>query len=354
MKRTCTLLLLLILLTYLKEGYEQLTAEAPVACALSGNLSDVAEEVIAIPLETSNRCLLQHARMIKRDGNNIFLINKRQLYHFDRSGKFINQITYCTVERENNILVSDYVIDPIREQLIVMDEEQNAHYYTYDGQFLGKLDIRGNHSWTAINRLSYYDHHLWVAAERIVKRPEQGNRECLEQWLYKLDTTFNEVEARKLAPAELGRFSLGRALSPEIAVANKNVYVQSPSLQPDLLLQDTLYLISKNQLDITDTYSSILPVRLGGRFLVSTYYNPCPTNDDSYTFCFDQEKRQAYNVKGGLEDNFYGTGKVKDLQAMDVYSQSYCYSKTGKEALMAFPDRKETDNPVLFIVKLKA
>lgn len=353
MKRACTFLLLLILVTYIKEGYKQLTAEAPVTCALAGNLSDVAEEVIAIPLETNNRCLLQHARMVKRDGNHIFLINKRQLYHFDRSGKFINQITYCMTEHENNILVSDYVIDPIRKQLIVMDDEQNAHYYTYDGQFLGKLNTRNNHSWTAINRLSYYDHHLWVTAEQIVKRPEQGNRQCLEQWLYKLDTTFNEVEARKLTPTELGRFTLGRALSPEIAVANENVYVQSPSLQPDLLLQDTLYLISQNQLDITGTYSSILPVRLGGRFLVSTYYNPGST-DNNYIFCFDQKKNKAYNIKGGLEDNFYGTGKVMDLQAMDVYSQSYCYSKTGKEARIAFPDRKETDNPVLFIVTLKA
>lgn len=353
MKRACTFLLLLILVTYIKEGYEQLTAEAPVSCALVGNLSDVAEEVIAIPLETNNHCLLQHAKQIKRDRNDIFLINKRQLYHFDCSGNFINQITFCAIEHENNILVSDYVIDPVRRQLIVMDEDQNAHYYTYDGKLLGKLDIQKNRSWTAINHISYYDNHLWVTAERVVKHAEQGNIQCLEQWLYKLDTTFNEVEARKLVPAELGRFALGHAFSPEIAVANNNVYVQSPSMQPDELLRDTLYLISQNKLDITDTYSSILPVRIGHRFLIANYHNPNSTGNN-YTFCFDQEKRQAYNVKDGLDDNFYGTGKVADLQAMDVYSDSFCYYKTGKEAQAAFPDRKDTDNPVLFIVKMKA
>ena len=353
MKRACTFLLLLILVTYAKEGYEKITIEAPVKCAEAGSLSDVAEEVIAIPLETNNRCLLKHAKLVKRDGNNIFLISKRQLYHFDRSGKFINQITFCEVEHENKILVSDYVINPVRQQLIVIDEEQNVHYYTYDGHLIGKLNIQKNRSWTAINHLSYYNNHLWVTAERIVKHSEEGDRQCLEQWLYKLDTTFNEVEARKLTSAELGRFTLGRNFSPEIAVANKNVYVQSPSMQPDLLLRDTLYLINQNKLDITSTYASILPVRLSGRFLISTYYNPHST-ENNYIFCFDQEKDKAYNVKDGFDDNFYGTGKVADLQAMDVHSQSYCYSKTGKEAQMAFPDRKETDNPVLFIVKLKA
>lgn len=113
MKRTCILLLLLMLVTYIRERYELIADDAPVTCALTGTLSDVADEVIAIPLETNTRCLLSHARQIKRDGNDLFLLSKRQLYHFDCSGKFIYQITHCEQAYKNNLLVSDYVIDPV-------------------------------------------------------------------------------------------------------------------------------------------------------------------------------------------------------------------------------------------------
>lgn len=351
MKRTCILLLLLMLVTYIREGYELIADNAPVTCALTGTLSDVADEVIAIPLETNTRCLLSHARQIKRDGNDLFLLSKRQLYHFDCSGKFINQITHCEQAYKNNLLVSDYVIDPVQKQLIVMDDEQNAHYYTYKGDFLGKINLSENRPWNSLIKLSYYNRHIYATANRLVQKEGSDNRQCLEQWLYQFDTAFNEVESHKLTTAQLGRFTLGRELAPEVAVANKRVYVQSPSLQPDQLLRDTLYLLGRNKLDITDDSYSILPLRISNRFLVSTYYN-ANAADKNYTFCFDRQENKAYNVQGGLEDDFYETGQIPELQAMDVHSNLYCYYKTGEEVKKAFPDRKENDNPVLFIVKL--
>ena len=353
MKRACICLLLILLVTYIKEGYELVTVDTIVKSSIMASLSDVAEEVTAIPLETTDSCKLSHVRLIKRDGDNLFLVNKRQLYHFSNSGKFINQITYCTLDHPNNILVADYVIDPVHKQLIVMDEEQNAHYYNYQGNFLGKINLSDNRPWNSLIKLTYYDHHIWATAERTVERKEYNNQKFLEQWLYKFDTIFNEVESRKLNSVDLGRFSLNRELCPEVAVANEKIYVQSPSLQPEELLQDTLYLISRNKLNITNEYSDILPLRIGSRFLVSTYYNPNAANMN-YTYCFDLKKNYSYNVKGGLEDNFYGTGQIAELQAMDVHSNYYCYCKMGEEVEKAFPGRTENDNPVLFIVKLKA
>lgn len=354
MKRTCIFLLLLLLVTYVKEGYEKITAnDIPVKCSTEGNLSDIAAEVTAIPLETNDNCILRHARQVKKEGRNLFLVNQGKLYHFDCTGKFISQITHSEFEYENHILVSDYMIDPIQKQLIVTDNRQTAHYYTYDGKFLGKIDIMKNRPWASISKLSYYDDSIWATVDRVIKKGKENNSLCLEQWLYKLDTTFNVKEARKITPAGLGRFTLGRVIAPEIAVTNEKVYVQSPSREPDQLLRDTLYLLNQNKLEITDDYSSILPFRMSGRFLISSYFNPYST-ENNYIFCYDCEKDRAYNVKEGLEDNFYGTGRICDLQAMDLHGNSYCYSKTGKEVQTAFPDRKESDNPVIFVVKLKA
>lgn len=353
MKRTFSILLLILLVTYAKEGYELVTREAPVKCSVTGSLSDVADEVIAIPLETNTRCILSHAKLIKRDRDNLFLLSNGQLYHFNCSGKFINQITYSHPSYKNNILISDYVIDPVHQQLIVTDDRQNVHYYNYEREFLGKINLSENHLCRSLGKLAYYDNHIWATVDRTIPREEYNNQLCVEQWLYKFDTTFHAVEARKLAAAELGRLTIGHMLEPEVAVANRQVYVLAPSLQPDLLLHDTLYLISQNKLNITDDYSSILPLRIGSRFLVSTHYNP-NAEDKCYTFCYDRREDHAYNVQGGLDDNFYGTGRIPELQAMDVYSNSYCYSKSSEEVKQSFPDRKAGDNPVIFIVKLKA
>ena len=350
MKRTCLFLLILILVVYLKEGYEKITAEAPTKCIESANLSDLAQNVTAIPLETTPHCIIRHARQVKKDRDHLFLVNQGKLYHFSTSGKFLNQITHSELEYKNNILVSEYVIDPIQKQLIVMDGEQNVHYYSYEGNFLGKINIMENRPWISIKKIAYHDQHIWATVDRVV--PQKGEK-CLEQWLYKLDTIFNEVDAHKITPVDVGRFTLGREVSPEIAVVNEKVYAQSPSHQPEYLLQDTMYLLSQDKHQITGDYPFILPFRISGRFLISTYYNT-NSKDKNYTFCYDLEKKQAYYIKEGLEDNFYETGQIQDLQAMDVYSNSFCFYKSGKDVLKAFPNRKESDNPVLFIVKLKA
>lgn len=352
MKRTCLLLLLLLSIAYLKEGYKLVTDNKIPESFNNGVLSDIAQEVIAIPLETNNRCILSHAKQIKREGNHLFLLSKHQLFHFTCAGKFVNQITYQDTAHKNHMAVCDYVVDPVNEQLIILDENQNVHYYGYDGRLIARIALPEHHPWQQLLKLSYYDKHIWATANQLTKQNESSEY-YLEQWLYKFDTTFYPLEARKLTPADLGRSQICYLFNPEMVVANREVYVHAPSLEPEQLLQDTLYLLSRNAFHIHENNTSILPVRISNRFLISTYYNPVELQK-SYTFCFDQKENKSYTVQEGFEDNFYHTGRISELQALDVSNTSYCYYKTGEEVKKAFPERKESDNPVVFIVKLKA
>ena len=93
MKKTCLLLLLLVGIIYINEGYRIISDDMPVKSTTKGSLSDIADEVIAIPLETKSDCRLKYATQIKRDRNELFLVSNGQLYHFDCSGKFVNRIT---------------------------------------------------------------------------------------------------------------------------------------------------------------------------------------------------------------------------------------------------------------------
>lgn len=285
MKKTCLLLLLFISILYIREGYHVLCNDIPVKSSDKGSLSDVAKEVIAIPLETKPDCRLNYATQIKREGNELFLVSKSQIYHFDCSGKFVNQVTY-----NNHFAVTDYVIDPIEKQLLVMDDRENVYYYDYAGVLLEKKSLAGINPLKSPTRMIYHDRHIWMTAQSV-----SPGRQYVDQWLYKFDTTLTLLDTRKLTAADLGRFYIGGCISPELSVAGGNVYAYSPSTQPEEILADTLYLINRNRLNIHKDYSSILPVCIAGRYLVSTY-SYAADEELNYTFCYDRQNQRSGQI----------------------------------------------------------
>ena len=351
MRKSFNFLLICLIVLYGRIGYQIIHHTDLPQCHSEGSLSDIAEEVIAIPLETNEYCSLKNIKMIKRDREDIFLVCNRQLYHFNSSGKFLGQITTHRPRAGQPVELADYAVDPVHDRLIVIGTGHEVYYYDYDGQLLYQSILPKDASWKTFGHMAYHDNHLWAAIDLI--NAENKETPTVEQWLYKFDLDFKEVGKRKLATADLGRIDINHKTGLEIAVNNGHIYVQAPSLQPAHILNDTLYLISRNQLAITEDYAKILPLQIGTRFLVSTHYNPT-LPERSYTFCYDQQKTKAYHVQGGLEDNFYKTGKIPELQTIDLQSNTYCYHKSGKELAYSFPDRSDKDNPVLFIVKMKA
>lgn len=350
MRKTFNLLFICLIALYGRIGYQVIHNTDLPQCQLEGSLSDVAEEVIAIPLETNGHCSLKKIKMIKRDREDIFLVSDRRLYHFNSSGQFLGQITAYRPGTKQPVELADYAVDPVRDRLIVIGTGQEVYYYDYNGQLLFQSILPQDASWKTFGHMAYYDNHLWATIDLVNSENKQAP--TVEQWLYKFDLGFNEVEKRKLDVADLGRMDINYKTGSEIAVKDGHVYVQAPSLQPAHILNDTLYLINCNQLAITENYAKILPLQIGTRFLVSTHYDPT-LPERSYTFCYDQRETKAYNVLGGLEDNFYKTGKIPELQSIDLQSNTYCYYKSGKELATSFPDRTDEDNPVLFIVKRK-
>ena len=130
MKKGFLILLFFVLAISGWHGYERWQKEQQTAEHLTGSLSDIAEEVVAIPLQQpAGAAPITTARDIRKDGNDLFLISRNTLYHFDRQGKFISQVT-----RPEDIQVAGYVIDALRRQLIVLGNENDIHYYTYEGK----------------------------------------------------------------------------------------------------------------------------------------------------------------------------------------------------------------------------
>ncbi|MDR1201962.1 MAG: 6-bladed beta-propeller [Tannerellaceae bacterium] len=335
MKRAFFVLTFIMLALYGRLGYELFTDDSFLESSLSGSLSDIAETVTAIPLQSTGGEQINAINYFRQENDNIFLVSNHILYRFHTSGAFICRITDPEVMQ-----VAVYVIDRSTKQLIVLGNKDDIHYYSFTGELLDKKKITGD-EFHRIHSIVMHDHSIWTAEENVCF-DSSTQQLCIEKQVVKYDSSFQKVEAYKLSSADLSNKPFCSSfLQLELAIAEDtgNVYAYSPPFTPDYLLQDTLLLRHRQLTPGHSLYTddiSVYPLRFGRRYWLSSYHNSAdPTQD--YTFCFDRDSSKSWKVTGGFNDDFYHTGRVSNLQALDAYSNSYYYSKPG----------------IVFIVQLK-
>ncbi|MDR2118547.1 MAG: 6-bladed beta-propeller [Tannerellaceae bacterium] len=350
MKRSFLLLLIALAALYAKVGYDLRTADASLVSAPRGVLSDIAEKVTAIPLQSADGYPVEKPKSIRRDGNNLFLISGNILYRYDISGRFICRVTHPALIR-----VAEYVIDPLRKQLIVLGNTDDIHYYTFEGRLTAKRKPETSLPHRRMQAVVMYRDCIWTAEERL--RFDSLTQEWyVEQHLVKYDTSFHEIEANRFVAADLpGKPVIPFSGNMDIAVAEYSglVYACAPSLQPDDLLRDSFWLKSGHIFPGRfpgDGRPYVYPLRFGPRFWLASYSHPADASQ-RYTFCFDSTTHRSWQLNDGFEDDFHHTGFIPEWQAMDIYSRTYCFSRLGKEVnSTSFPGVQA----VVFIVELKA
>lgn len=352
MKQTCLFLLILLALTCIWQGHELLTTNEYPPSYTSGSLSDIAEEVIAIPLQTNDQQPIKTARYVRQEGSNLFLISNETLYRFSRNGDFICQIT-----TPEHIRVAGYVINPVKKQLIVLGNTDDIFYYSYEGKLVERKKLTTDFSDRRMMSAVLYKEHIWTTEECTITDSTHPSV-CIERQVVEYDSSFRKLNTHKLVQADLGREQcLSGCLVPGLSVSEDSgkLYASSPSLEADKLLRDSLFLKNKRTREGTaddENGIPLFPIRFGNRLWVSSYFNDTDPSLN-YIFCYDCYTDKSWHTNQ-LKDNFYQTGSVSRLEAMDLYNNAYYFCKSGKEVRDAFPESAETDSTVLFIVKLKA
>lgn len=312
-------------------------------------LSEISKEIIAIPLETTAQCQIKEIKQVQRSGSDIFLVNGDDICHFTTAGTFLNKIT-----PGNDSLIYSYTIDPENRQLYVLDSLQQLHVYTFDGDKLAQKDLGNSPFWKTLYKIVYHNQTLWAVAENI------STDNYYEKWIYKFNLDFQLQDAIQLSTADIGRSCLSGFFTPELSVTDGILYVYTPYSFKETILRDTLHIISGDQLKQNLTTTAInqekpvymLPFRMNRRFIIASYQTNIQEKEN-YLFCFDRKEQKAYHYHG-FKDDFYQTGLVNNMQSVDMYTNQLCYYKSGEDVLPSFPERKPTDNPVLFFVTLKS
>ncbi|MDR1524960.1 MAG: hypothetical protein LBS79_06875 [Tannerella sp.] len=347
MKKGCFLLLAIIFLTYGYQGYKIASVHIKEGITIkeTGKLSDIAENAFAVPLEMPDSGAMRNIKRVRRDGDDLFMISENKLLHFDMHGNFINRIACDIVE---------YALNPKMNQVLVIDSQCSISKYGYDGALISRACI--GHFRYKLTAFTFHDGYSWLTAETLVKNDDHPDSFLIVHNLYQLDDNMNEISSRtlRIAHAGQGKFFSNTCIS-ELLVSENEVYAYTPPFENSDLLEDTLYIVEQEKLpllnkNVHDGATCIYPVRKGKRYLFSTCSSPAGNN---FTFCYDKTGFTAYLLPEGFKDDIFKTGHISGFQPVDIYNNSYCFIKSGKDLSGTFPERSvDNDSPVLFIVNL--
>ena len=355
MRTTFNLFILLLVVVCGRLTYDLIQKNQSISTMSDGCLSDMADEVVAIPLQSVGDEVVHSPRKIRKDGNNLFLISGKSLLRFDLSGNFICAITDTALTR-----VGDYIVNPEEQQFIVLGNENDLFYFTYDGTLLCKKKWQLNPlEQRRVISAVMHQRKIWTT-EEVVRKDQASSKTYVCQEIVEYDASFNKIQSYPIKPIDLARANCAiSSFSPIVAIRpeTEEIYAYTPSLQLDDLLRDTLYIQSKLRYNsfkdwVGDEAIPLLPIFLGARIWFSEYQDP-DNAAPNYIFCYDTQKGKGWLNSDGLIDDFYQTGSIKRLEAMDPYGESFCFYKSGETVRNAFSNQVNADSCVVFVAHLK-
>jgi len=323
------------------------------------NLSFVADTVLMIPLETTDNCLLGNIFSMQRDDSLIFVEYDGIIYLFDIDGKFHKQLTFKgNGPGETSVL--GYTLDKNNKELIVIGRGEKLIFYKYDGTLVSekKLDQFSFH----YRKFFLHDNFFWTVGTRFTG---------YESWILKFNREGEIQDSILLFRPETPRESIMFFAFQSFSLIDNNLYVNQPSSNTDYHIRDTLYKVNNSNIipELRINYGnypyqsgnsifsgypiSTSQIRMNKRFIMTEYIiSKEQPPYDFYFFYLDLVTGKKYNLKGGFDDDIFHTGKVIP-KPMDACHKELYFTKTSEEVSEIFPDREESDNPVVFIMRLK-
>lgn len=106
-------------------------------------LSEIAEKVEYVFLETSNECLLDKIKKVIVDDSLVFISDKKQLLIFNSSGKFITAVGGVGRGPGEYVEVMDFSVDLSKDRIFVLDRyQQKVLCYAYNGKYQSSFRFR--------------------------------------------------------------------------------------------------------------------------------------------------------------------------------------------------------------------
>jgi len=107
------------------------------------NLSEIAEKVEYVFLETTDECLMDKIKKVIVDDSLVFITDKKQLLIFNNSGKFLKAVGNKGRGPGEFVEVMDFSVDIATDRIFVMDRyQQKVFCYSYNGKYQSEFRLK--------------------------------------------------------------------------------------------------------------------------------------------------------------------------------------------------------------------
>jgi hypothetical protein len=346
----CFVLLIVISSCSKNSEPELLTIKIPNKSDANLFLSDMAESIKRVQLETNENILLGNPKDIKIHNERIYVVETAKISIFNLDGNFL-QILGRRGEGPGEY-TNVYALDiDEKSGLIYVSAYNKLLVYNLDLEFVEELKTS-----FPIEYLKIYNKNLFIVSEKVGVKVENGYANQTN--LYKMNSLLEILDSIPVRTVLLqGREVGGFGFKYYLSNIEDDLFLFKPVLTTENILRDTLYQVRDKGLFPAIKFDFERPQSLNesGRQTLLLYNI---INSSSYLICeYDQDwermlflyyKKNAigYNLSKGLIDE---EGDPVFLRPLDLANDIFYYIKE-----VEFIDKStEEENPIIGIVKLK-
>ena len=329
--------------------FELETIKVPNSADEPLSLSEMADFVRQIQLETSPGNYLGHLKDVKFLQGRLFVADTR-ISIFDLEGNFIQQLGKQGEGPGEYRRVTAMDIDEASGRIYV-SAYNKLMIYGPDYEFIEERKLG-----YPINYLKILDDSLWIVSEEI--GVEIGDKIANQTNIYKLNHDLEISDTIPFKTVILDQIRVGGyGFRYWLSDIEEGLYMFMPVLTPENMMRDTLYQVVDKIVKPAVKFHfgrpqsfdkwGVQTLALLNIFNSSSYYILEYDQDyNRFMFLYDKKNKTPYNLSGGLIDD---EGDPVFLRPLDLKKDQFYYIKK-----VEFQDKsKEEQNPVIGIVKLK-
>lgn len=328
------------------------------------NLSKIAKEVVVIPLETKQECMLNKISRIRISKEYIYVSDIKHVYKFDIKGNFIKEIGNIGRGPNEHNIVLDFCLDITNNKVFILAYNKILKF-DIDGNFEKSQKLS-----SSPRGIENINSTTFITSTSFIKK-ENNNVFQYTSWLYKYDNNLNIIDSTFISKSKLKEvFSSYNPFTYHFSYSTNEIFYYSPVLTIEPVNRDTLYKLEEKNIEPSVKFNfgekvhkilknqkqksgelpykkiCILNIYATGRYFFLDYIY----NDESFMGLYDTKENKYNKLQDGFYDDFYKTGVVKPRPLSN--SKMY-FTKQGYEAVGKISHVDENDNPVLMIVRLK-
>lgn len=319
------------------------------------DISEIADSVIAIPLETGDSCLLSFVRKVKFSKDFIYIADTRSLYRFDHKGRFINHVIRIGRGPGEIIAFYDFFVEQNTDIINVFAYKKIVRLHS-DGRIIQEIPVTGFSEQIQMIDSSFLVHTCdfgipYDDGKYNVSKMVRFNKEFIPE-----DTLIIQNLTTEAASAD--------PTAVFYSHSNNKTYFYYPSSLIEPISRDTLFILENYvmipayklrfeeelyELNRTQKFDKEKPpfkkFRINSIFVSSSFIfsSISVENNDSF-FCYDLKNDKSYNMLKGFNDDTYNTGYTQ-LKQFNFETNRVFFVKDGIDVAGKVKNVDENSNP---------